>query len=83
MLPALVNQAVALLKDTSLVSFIGAQELTQRARLEVAATYKTFEVYGMLACVYFALTISLSQLARALERRQDRARADHTSTRAA
>lgn len=82
-LPALVNQAVALLKDTSLVSFIGAQELTQRARLEVAATYKTFEVYGMLACVYFALTISLSQLARALERRQDRARADHTSTRAA
>ena len=72
-LPALVNQSVALLKDTSLAAFLGAEEMTQRARLEVAATYETFAVYGMLACVYFILTISLSQLARVLERRQDRA----------
>ena len=82
-LPALVNQSVALLKDTSLAAVIGAEEMTYRARLEVAATYDTFAVYGMLAAVYFIVTISLSRLARVLERRQDRARADHTGPRTA
>ncbi len=82
-LPALVNQSVALLKDTSLAAVIGLEEMTQRARLEVAATFDTLSVYLLLALIYLVLTLSLSQLARVLERKQDRARPDHTSPRTA
>lgn len=82
-LPAFVNESVALLKDTSLAAVIGIEEITQRARLEVAATYDTFAVYIMVALIYLVLTLSLSQLARMLERRQARARPDHPSPRAA
>jgi polar amino acid transport system permease protein len=82
-LPAFVNESVALLKDTSLAAVIGIEEITQRARLEVAATYDTFAVYIMVALIYLVLTLSLSQLARVLERRQVRARPDHPSPRAA
>lgn len=68
-LPALVNESVALLKDTSLASVIAIPEITQRARLEVARTYDTFRVWGIVAVIYLALTLGLSFLARRLERR--------------
>ena len=68
-LPALVNESVALLKDTSLASVIAIPEITQRARLEVARTYDTFRVWGVVAVIYLALTLGLSFVARRLERR--------------
>jgi His/Glu/Gln/Arg/opine family amino acid ABC transporter permease subunit len=68
-LPALVNESVALLKDTSLASVIAIPEITQRARLEVARTYDTFRVWGSVAVIYLLLTFGLSLVARRLEQR--------------
>lgn len=72
-LPALVNESVALLKDTSLASAIAIKEITQLARIEVSNTYDTFRVWGTVAAIYLVLTLGLSYLARVLERRQERA----------
>lgn len=80
-LPALVNEGVALLKDTSLAAVIAIPEITQRARLEVARTYDTFTTWGMAALIYLTLTLGLSFLARLLERRQKRARSHHPGPR--
>ena len=73
MLPALVNEAVALLKDTSLASVAAIPEITQLGRREVALTYDVFFVYGVVAFIYLTLTLCLSYLARILERRGFRA----------
>jgi polar amino acid transport system permease protein len=79
-LPALVNEAVALLKDTSLAAVIAIPEITQRARLEVARTYNTFSTWGVAALIYLVLTLGLSFCARLLERRQKRAGTHHPRT---
>lgn len=73
-LPALVNESVALLKDTSLASVIAIPEMTQRARLEVARTYETFRVWGAVALIYLVLTLGLSWVARRWERGERYAR---------
>ncbi len=72
-LPALVNESVALLKDTSLASAITILEITQLARQEVTRTFDTFRIWGTVAGIYLVLTLGLSYLARMLERRQERA----------
>lgn len=68
-LPALVNEAVNLLKYTSLVSTIGAGDLMRTANLVTAATYKSFEPLLIAAAIYFVLVIVFSKFANMLERR--------------
>ncbi len=82
-LPALVNDAVALLKDTSLASAVAIPEITQLARREVALTYDVFFVYTLLGCVYLCLTLCLSYLARILEKRGFRAESARLHSRSA
>ncbi|MGE0430714.1 MAG: amino acid ABC transporter permease/ATP-binding protein [Planctomycetota bacterium] len=69
-LPALVSQAVALLKDTSLAMAIAVAEITYRAKTLVADTFDTFTIWGLVAILYLVMTLALSLLARELERRQ-------------
>lgn len=76
-LPALVNESVALLKDTSLASVIAIPEITQRARLEVARTYETFRIWGAVALIYLTLTLGLSWVARRWERGERHVRTHH------
>lgn len=57
MLPPLGNEFITLLKDTSLVSVIGFQELLQEGRLIVANNYRAFEIYAAVALVYLVLTL--------------------------
>ncbi len=68
-LPPLASQAVALVKDSALVSTIAVVELTQQAQIVIAETFLTFEVWFVTAGIYLVLTISLSQLVAVLERR--------------
>ena len=82
-LPALVNDAVALLKDTSLASAVAIPEITQLARREVALTYKVFYMYALLGCVYLCLTLCLSYIARILEKRGFRAESARLHSRSA
>lgn len=68
-LPALVNECVALLKESSLVSVIGVQDLMRRATVVQANTYRAFEALLVVGAIYYVLVLILTSLARVLERR--------------
>jgi len=71
MLPPLGNEFITLLKDTSLVSVIGFEELLRRGQLIVADNYRAFEIYAAVALVYLALNLLSSQAFNFLEARMD------------
>jgi len=65
--PALVNEVVALIKDSSLASVIGLVELTKRGRYLVATTFRVFEVYMAVALIYLIVCLACSKLSKILE----------------
>ncbi len=67
MVPALVSQFIALIKDTSLASTIGLIELTRAGEIVYERTYHEFEILVFIAFVYFTVCFSLSRLSRLLE----------------
>ncbi len=71
-LPALGNEFVSLILGSSLASAVTLQELFSQGRYITNATYRQFEVYAVLAFVYFVLTFVLTRLVRTLERRLGR-----------
>jgi His/Glu/Gln/Arg/opine family amino acid ABC transporter permease subunit len=71
-LPALVNECVALVKESSLVSVIGVADLLRRANVVQANTFLAFEPLIVVAAIYYALVLVLTSLARLLERRMRR-----------
>ena len=73
-IPPMGNDFIAILKDTSLLSVLGALEVTQRARQFSASTFKFREGYFVSAFIYLILTLSLSVLLGVLERRMTRDR---------
>jgi polar amino acid transport system permease protein len=58
--PAVLNEAVMILKASSLVSVVGVGELTRAAQNLQAATYRPLEAYAMAGGIYLALNILLS-----------------------
>ncbi len=67
-LPAVTNDFVALLKDSSLVSVITVVELTKRMTI-AAVELRDWVTPGLLcAALYFVLSFPLARLARRLER---------------
>jgi len=68
-LPALGNDFVAMLKDSSLVSVLGVEDITQITKLYAASTFLFFQSYSILAFIYLSMTILLSRLVRTLETR--------------
>jgi polar amino acid transport system permease protein len=68
-LPALGNDFVAMVKDSSLVSVLGVQDMTQLAKLYSASTFLFFQTYSILAFLYLVLTIMLTRAVRWLERK--------------
>jgi polar amino acid transport system permease protein len=67
MVPALVNEGVTLIKDSSLVSAIGLAELALAARTVAGAYSRYWEPYLAISLVYLVLTLLLSVLAKRLE----------------
>ena len=67
MVPALVNEGVTLIKDSSLVSAIGLAELALAARTVAGAYSRYWEPYLAISVVYLVLTLTLSLLASRLE----------------
>ena len=67
MVPALVNEGVTLIKDSSLVSAIGLAELALAARTVAGAYSRYWEPYLAISVLYLALTLLLSALAKRLE----------------
>jgi len=68
-LPPLGNDFIAMLKDSSLVSVLGVQHITQLGRVYSASTFRVFETYNVVAFIYLIMTIGLALLMRQLERR--------------
>ena len=68
-LPALGNEAITLLKDTSLVSVIALRDVTQQAQNIANITYKAFVPYISLALIYLCIVVVMTKLLSILERR--------------
>lgn len=66
-LPPLGNEFIAMLKDSSLVSVIGFEELTRRGQLIIAQTYGSFEIWLTVAALYLCMTLAISRLIAYLE----------------
>ncbi len=68
-LPAVTNEAISTLKNTSLLSTITVVELTLYAQTLIASTFRPFEFYIAVAVIYLVLTTILTGVASWLERR--------------
>ena len=68
-IPPLGNEFIAMLKDSSLVSVIGFEELTRRGQLIIAKTYGSFEIWMSVAVIYLVMTLTISRFVAHLERR--------------
>ena len=68
-IPPLGNEFIAMLKDSSLVSVIGLEELTLSGQLIIAETYATMEIWTVVAILYLVMTLTITQLVGFMERR--------------
>ncbi len=68
-LPALANDFVAMVKDSSLVSVLAVRDITQTARLYAGSTFRFREAYITISIMYLSVTVILSLLVQLLERR--------------
>jgi polar amino acid transport system permease protein len=67
-LPSLGNDAIAMIKDSSLASILGIREITQIARVSSGRSFRYVETYLTVAFMYLTLTLIGSFMVRALER---------------
>lgn len=68
-LPSLMNSAVALIKDTALVSVISIPELIREAQSIISVTFEPGKYYLIAALMFFAVTFPLMKLAGRIEKR--------------
>ena len=68
-LPALGNELITLLKETSVCGFIGLTDLTKGAMIVQSRTYSAFVPYISLAVIYLVMVLALTGLLNLLERR--------------
>lgn len=68
-LPALGNELITLLKETSVCGFIGLADLTKGAMIVQSRTYAPYMPYISIAVIYLVLVLALTGLLNLLERR--------------
>lgn len=71
-LPPVTNEAITMVKNTSLLSTITVVELTLYSQTIIATTFRPFEFYIATALIYLAMTTILSQAAAQMERHYGR-----------
>jgi polar amino acid transport system permease protein len=71
--PALGNEFITLVKDSSLASIIGVMELAKEASIMRSRTYDVITSYTIIACVYIVLTGSIAAILFLIKRRMSRA----------
>ena len=69
MIPALGNQWIISIKDTSLFIVIGVAELTRQGQEIIAGNFRALEVWTAVAMIYLFLTLCLSFLLKQVEKR--------------
>lgn len=68
-IPALGNEFVTMIKETSIFMYLGIAELMYMASMVKAGTYAVKETYIVVAVLYFVLTFPTAKLMGSLERR--------------
>ena len=68
-LPALGNEFITLIKETSIVSVIGVADIMYNVNIVRGASFKPMEPLIIAAMLYFILTFGLSKLLGIFERR--------------
>lgn len=68
-LPALCNEFIVLLKETSVAGYIAIQDLTKGADIIRSRTYSAFMPLIAAACIYLALVMIFTYFVQKLERR--------------
>ena len=68
-LPSLLNSLVDLIKGTSLAFVIGVPELMAIASYEGSKSFKYFEIYVIVAVIYWCLSIILTRLQSLAEKK--------------
>lgn len=68
-LPPMSNEFVTLLKDSSLVSILGLEDVTRLGREWVGRTFESFNTYALVALSYLILTLLFTRVSVAIERR--------------
>jgi len=69
MLPSFINQSVIQFKNTSLVSVISVADLAYMAAVVNGQTYRPLESYTIMAALYIAMLLPLTQAADWIEKR--------------
>lgn len=67
-IPAIGNEFVTLVKESSIVSLIGISDITHISDLVKASTYKVFESLIVAALIYYVITSLLTLLVRCIEK---------------
>ena len=68
-LPAIGNDFIAMLKDSSLVSVLAVRDVTQIARLYAGHSFRFPEAYTTLSVMYLTMTLMLSLVVKLIEKR--------------
>ena len=68
-LPDLGNDFVAMVKNSSLVSVLAVRDITQVSKLYAGSTFRFREAYMTLSVMYLTMTVALSLVLQAFERR--------------
>ncbi len=71
-LPAFANEFVTLIKETSVLGYVGVIEILRRGQLWNASSFETFPAYIGVALAYMLLTIPLSKAINGYERKMAR-----------
>jgi len=74
-LPVLMTNGIAILQQTALVAIVAISDLMYVGKNIATETYRPLETYSLIALIYFALSLPISQLVAWIERRQDAAAA--------
>lgn len=72
-MPALCNEFITLIKETSTGAYIGIMELTKASDIIASRTYDYFFPLLIIAVIYLLLTLGLTKLVNILERRLNNA----------
>jgi polar amino acid transport system permease protein len=68
-IPPLGNETINLVLNSSLASAIGFGEITRKGRFLISVTFETFWTWGLVLMFYFAITYTLANILKYVEKR--------------
>ena len=74
MIPSIINQFIITLKDTSILSVVAFPELTLVGKTVMGNTFKPLQSWAIVGIMYMVVIVTLSKIAKRIERRVNRGR---------